>query len=560
MYDTSTRRRTVIEGSGPAGWMRSHWAALGRPLGPTIIMRPTPETVVVGRPLTLRDVALVADGAASVQLDPDARAGIAATRQTLERDLANGRTIYGVNTGFGALSETRVADDKTEELQRNLLRSHAMGVGPELDAPVVRALLALRAHTLALGACGVSPELLDALLALLRHDVTPVVPCQGSVGASGDLAPLAHLALPLIGEGQARVDGERLSGAEALRRVGLSPIALGPKEGLSLINGTQVTTAIGAIAAVAAAELLASADAIGALSLDASLGSSSPCDPRIHAGKPHPGQRATAQNILALVADSPLRHSHAECGMVQDAYSYRCMPQVHGAVRDALRYVANALTIEVNSLTDNPLVLAREDGGYDVLSGGNFHAGTVAVPIDHLTAALTTLATISERRLDRLLSPDSSRGLPAFLADDPGVQSGFMMAQVTASALASECKTLSFPASVDTIPTSAGKEDHVSMGPIAARKLRAVVDNLARVLSIEATVAARAIDLRKEPTSDRLRAVHAAIRRRVAPFTGDRSHSAEFETLAEDLKAGAIARAAQLPDELDALAPPPGSK
>jgi histidine ammonia-lyase len=513
--------------------------------------------VVLGRPLSLRDVASVADGATSVRLDARARQRLAQTRDTLEADLAAGQVIYGVNTGFGALSETRIPADKTEDLQRNLLRSHAMGVGPELDEPVVRALLALRAHTLALGASGVSPGLLDALVALLHNDVTPVVPAQGSVGASGDLAPLAHLALPLIGEGYARVDGERLPGAEALRRAELSPIVLGPKEGLSLINGTQVTTAIGALALVAAAELLASADAIGALSLDASLGSSTPCDPRIHAGTPHPGQRRTADNVRVLVADSQLARSHAECGQVQDAYAYRCMPQVHGSVRDALRYVAAALTIELNSMTDNPLVLARDDGGYDVLSGGNFHAATVAVPIDHMSAALTTLATISERRLDRLLNDQTSRGLPAFLADDPGVQSGLMMAQVTASALASECKTLSFPASVDTIPTSAGKEDHVSMGPIAARKLRRVVDNVARVLSIEAVVAARAIDLREAKTSPRLQAVHAAIRRRVPPFTGDHSLSAPIEALADDLCAGVVARAAQLPDELAEVPPPP---
>ncbi len=514
------------------------------------------ETVVLGRNLTLHDVAAIADGRCTATLDEAARTGLSRTRAQLEADLAAGATIYGVNTGFGALSETKIAADKTAELQRNLLRSHAMGVGPHLAAPIVRALLGLRAHTLALGASGVSPGLVDALLALLEHDVTPIVPEQGSVGASGDLAPLAHLALPLIGEGEARVDGERLPGAVALQRVGLAPIELGPKEGLSLINGTQVTTAIGAIATVAAGNLLASADAIGTLSLDASLGSSTPCDPRIHAGKPHPGQRATAINVRALVAGSPLAESHAHCGRVQDAYAYRCMPQVHGAVRDAWRYTANALTIELNSMTDNPLVLARDDGGYDVLSGGNFHAATAALPIDHLTAALTTLATISERRLDRLLNDQTSRGLPAFLADDPGLQSGMMMAQVTASALASECKALSFPASVDTIPTSAGKEDHVSMGPIAARKLRSVVDNVAGVLAIEATIAARAIDLRTAKTSPRLQAVYDAIRKRVAPFTGDRSLSDEFRVLAEDLKAGAIARAAQLPDELDAVPAP----
>jgi histidine ammonia-lyase len=509
--------------------------------------------VVLGRPLVLRDVAEIATGLCRLTLDPDARSRLAATRAELIADLEEGRTIYGVNTGFGALSETRIPAERAAELQRNLLRSHAVGVGPLLSRSIVRALLGLRAHTLSLGASGCSPELLDALMALHAADVVPIVPSQGSVGASGDLAPLAHLALPLIGEGEAWVGEARLPGHEALARANLRPFQLGPKEGLSLINGTQVTAVIGALASVAAGELVATADILGALSLDASLGTTAACDPRIHAGKPHPGQRRTAEHIVALVDGSPLNASHAECGQVQDAYAYRCMPQVHGAVRGALLYTAAALTIEINSLTDNPLVLAREGGGYDVVSGGNFHAATAAVPIDHLTAAITTLATISERRLERLLNPATSRGLPAFLADEPGLESGFMMAQVTASALASECKAMSFPASVDTIPTSAGKEDHVSMGPIAARKLDAVVANVARVLAVEAAVAARALDLRDHPTSARLESVHAAIREHLAPFSGDRSMSAELESLAAAILDGKLRRAAQLPDELDAL-------
>ena len=440
--------------------------------------------------------------------------------------------------------------DRLADLQRNLLRSHAVGVGEPLPQDVVRALLALRAHTLALGHSAVTPGLLDALLALLDAGVVPVVPRQGSVGASGDLAPLAHLALPLIGEGEAWVEGRRMPGAEALAAVGLSRIELRPKEGISLINGTQVTSVIGTLATVAASELMASADAIGALSLDASLGTVAAFDPRVHAGKPHPGQVRTADNVRALVAGSLLNASHKDCGQVQDAYAYRCMPQVHGAVRGALRYVAGALTIELNSLTDNPLVLANDDGTYDVVSGGNFHAATVAVPIDHLSAALTTLATISERRLERFMNEHTSRGLPPFLADDPGVESGFMMAQVTASALASECKTLSFPASVDSIPTSAGKEDHVSMGPIAALKLRRVVDNVARCLAVEAVVAARAVDMRGVETSARLRRVYDVVRRYVAPWTGDRSLSAELEALAEAMLRGELREAAGLPDEL----------
>lgn len=514
--------------------------------------------LVIGRPLTIGEVVLAARDVHRVRLADEARQQLAATRHELESDLDRGKTLYGVNTGFGALSDTRIATGDLQTLQDNLLRSHAVGVGEPLGPTIVRMLLLLRAHTLAMGASGVSASLVDDLLALLAAGIVPVVPRQGSVGASGDLAPLAHLALPLIGEGHAWCnadDAQRrvppVSGAQALAAAGLSPRRLLPKEGLSLINGTQVTTAVGCLAAWQAAELMATADVLGALSLDASLGTAAACDPRIHAGKPHPGQRRSAETIAALVADSPLAASHSDCDEVQDAYAYRCMPQVHGAVRGALHYVAGALSIELNSFTDNPLVLARTDGpGYDVVSGGNFHAATVAVPLDHLTAALTTLATISERRLDRFLNQHTSRGLPPFLADDPGLQSGFMMAQVTASALASECKSLSFPASVDSIPTSAGKEDHVSMGPIAALKLMRVVDNVARVLAIEASVAARALDLRPANTTPRLSAVHAEIRRWVAPFTGDRSLSAELERLAEAITDGKIREAAGLANEL----------
>lgn len=510
----------------------------------------TRSSVAIGRSLSLASVHAVACEGARVGFEESARRSLAAARTELLDDLAEGHAIYGVNTGFGALSNVRIPPDRLAELQRNLLRSHAVGVGPLLEAEVVRALLMLRAHTLALGASGVSVELVDHILALLDRDVIPVVPSQGSVGASGDLAPLAHLALPLIGEGEAFVRGRRMPGARALETVGLAPFALGPKEGLSLINGTQVTSAIGVLATWRGAELVAAADIIGSLSLDAGLNTTAAFDPRIHEGKPHPGQQRTAQTVLALAEGSPLRSSHAHCDEVQDAYSFRCMPQVHGAARGALRYVASTLEIEINSMTDNPLVLARPEGGYDVISGGNFHAGTIALPLDHLSAAMTTLATISERRLDRFMSPHTSRGLPAFLADDPGLESGFMMAQVTASALASECKSLSFPASVDSIPTSAGKEDHVSMGPIAAQKLHRVVQNCARVLAVEAATAARAIDLREHPTSERLSAVHAAIRRHVAPHDGDRSMSAELEHLAQAILDGELRKAAELESEL----------
>ncbi|NVB41685.1 histidine ammonia-lyase [Pseudenhygromyxa sp. WMMC2535] len=515
----------------------------------------SPKQVIVGRRIDLEEVHRVARLRAKAVLNEHAEAALSHTRGLLEASLADGSTIYGVNTGFGALSETRIPPEKLAQLQRNLLRSHAVGVGPAFAEDVVRALMMLRAHTLALGASGVRPLLPQRLLALLDAGIVPLVPRQGSVGASGDLAPLAHLALAVIGEGEVWLHGDRMPADRALARVGLEPIELAPKEGLSLINGTQVTTAVTALAIHDARELLMAADIIGAISLDAMLGSVRICDPRIHAGKPHPGQRRSAELIAELIADSPLNRSHANCGRVQDAYSLRCMPQVHGAARAALQYVADAVEIELNSFTDNPLVLLREpsddpeDPGFDVLSGGNFHAGTVALPADHASAALTTLATISERRLDRFCAPESSRGLPAFLSNDPGLESGFMMAQVTAAALASECKTLSTPACVDTIPTSAGKEDHVSMGPIAARKLGAVVANLARVLAIEAAVAARAVDLREHPSSERLMAVHAAIRRHLGPFEGDRSLSAELEALAGAIVRGELREAAGLAAE-----------
>ena len=513
-------------------------------------MEHAPVPVVIGRPITLRQVDAVARHSVPVRLDPRAREQMESTRGQLEAALAGGATIYGVNTGFGALSETRVAQDELADLQLNLLRSHAVGVGPTFPDDVVRSLLLLRAHTLSMGASGVRPEVPEHLLLLLDRGVVPAVPCQGSVGASGDLAPLAHLALPLVGEGEVVEGGQRRPAAEILAQRGLEPLRLGPKEGLSLINGTQVTAAVAALALVDAAELMLTGDVLGAMSLDAYLGTARITDPRIHAGKPHPGQRRTAEIVRDLIAGSELNRSHANCGRVQDAYSLRCMPQVHGAVRAALRYASEAVEIELNSFTDNPLVLPREDGGFDVVSGGNFHAASVAIPADHAAAALTSLGTISERRLDRFMNADQSRGLPPFLADRPGVESGLMMAQVTASALASECKSLAHPAAVDTIPTSAGKEDHVSMGPIAARKLRMVVEAVARILAIEAVTAARALDLRARPTSPRLQAVHAAIRRYVAPHEGDRSFSNEIEALAAAIVRGELREAAGLTHEL----------
>lgn len=511
-------------------------------------------SILVGNALTLGDVDRIAQGGAVVGLDQDVPARLAKTRESLEKALAGGATIYGVNTGFGALAEHRIDASELVELQKNLLRSHAVGVGAPLGHAQVRCLLALRAHTLSLGASGATPGLPAALLDLLNAGILPVVPSQGSVGASGDLAPLAHLALVVIGEGRAYYDGQEMSGAQALQKAGLKPYDLGPKEGLSLINGTQVTTAICALATYQAAELVATADVLGAMSLDASLGTVKPCDPRIHALKPHAGQQMTAKRIIELVQGSALAKSHADCGRVQDAYSLRCMPQVHGTARNAIEYIARAVTTEINSATDNPLLLASSDAqGFETVSGGNFHAANVALVADHGSAACTTLATISERRLERLVNVHLSRGLPAFLANDPGRESGFMMAQVTASALASECKSLSFPACVDTIPTSAGQEDHVSMGPIAARKFAQVTQNVARVFAVEAAIAARALDLREHATSERLQAVHAQIRKYVPPFTGDQAFGSELDALGEAILRGELREAAGLEQELNAL-------
>ncbi len=504
------------------------------------------DPIWIGRVLGIGELVRVARMGAPVRIAPEARDRVSHMRQALERAIAGGRVFYGINTGLGALCETLVPTDQLVELQHNLVRSHAAGVGPELDLATVRAVMLLRAHTLALGASGISLDVLELLVEMINRRVHPCIPCRGSVGASGDLAPLAHLALVLIGEGTAIVGEERLAGHLALANAGLRPLQLGPKEGLSLINGTQLISAIGGLALADSRELLESADIIGALSLDAHLASTVLLDERIHAGKPHPGQGITARIQRALIEGSSLHRSHRDCGRVQDAYSFRCMPQVHGAVRDAFDYVLRALQIEMNSMTDNPLLLPAEGGDFDVLSGGNFHGANLALPLDHLSAALTTLGSISERRIARQVTQDQSRGLPAFLATQPGLESGFMLAQVTAAALVSECKALSHPASVDSIPTSAGQEDHVSMGPIAGSKLRTIVDLTARVLAIEASVAARAIDLRPQPTSAPLQRVHARIRSYIPPFEKDRPMGAEFEVLAQAILRGELRDAAGL--------------
>ncbi|MCU0303034.1 MAG: histidine ammonia-lyase [Thermoanaerobaculales bacterium] len=485
--------------------------------------------VVDGRTLTIEAVEAVARRDAPVVLDERARERVAASRRVIDEILASGQVAYGINTGFGRLAEVRIAPDQLEALQLNLLRSHACGVGDRFADEVVRAMLLLRANVLATGHAGCRPVLVERVLDLLASRVHPVVPSLGSVGASGDLAPLAHLALPLVGEGEAAVGGEILPGAEALRRAGLEPVRLAAKEGLALINGTQASAAVGALALADARRLLDAADVVCALTLDALAGTDAAFDPAVHAARPHPGQVESARRLRGLLAGSAIRASHRDCGRVQDAYSLRCSPQVHGAARDAFAQAFRVLEIELNSATDNPMVFA--DGR--VISGGNFHGAPIAVVFDYLAAAMTDLASISERRLARMVDASLS-GLPGFLVDDAGLNSGFMMVQVAAAALVSEAKTLSHPASVDSIPTSAGQEDHVSMSTWAARKLARVVELGCRVLGMEYLAAAQAVEFHRPLTSspDLERAVER-LRRRVPRLTGDRFMAGDMAVAAE---------------------------
>ena len=483
-----------------------------------------PSIVLDGESLTLEAVEAVADGA-SCTLHRRALGRVRQARRTVERAARGGAAVYGVNTGFGHLAQVRIAPGDLEALQLNLLRSHAAGVGDPLPERVVRAVLALRANCLARGHSGIRPETLDLLLGMLARGVHPVIPERGSVSASGDLAPLAHLALVLVGEGEAWVGGRRLPGAAALRRARLAPVRLAPKEGIALINGTQVMLAIGILALLRAERLAVAADVLGAMTLEALQGSHRAFDRRIHAARPHTGQGTSAGNLRRLLAGGTIEPSHADCGRVQDSYSLRCMPQVHGAARDALAHVRRMLAIEVNASTDNPMVFAEQD---ELVSGGNFHGQPVAIALDHLAVGACALGTISERRIERLLNPDLS-GLPAFLTPEPGLHSGFMMAQVTAAALVSENKVHAHPASVDTIPTSAAKEDHVAMGVHAALKATRVVDNVAHVLGIEALAAAQALDLLKPLRAGKgAEAARAALRRRIPHLAEDRVLSGDI--------------------------------
>jgi histidine ammonia-lyase len=490
-----------------------------------------------GQSLSLEQVAAIARGAERVTLGVAARARVEAARAVVERIVAEERVVYGVNTGFGKLSDYIVPPAELRALQLNLVRSHAAGVGPPLPVQEVRAMLLLRANVLALGFSGARSIVIETLLAMLAHDVVPVVPEKGSVGASGDLAPLAHLALATIGEGEVFYQGARGLAGEALQRAGITPLRLEAKEGLALLNGTQAMTAVAALALTRADRVLRAANVGGAMTLEALRGTPVAFDERIHAARPHAGQTETAAHLRALLQDSEIRRSHLENDpRVQDAYSLRCMPQVHGAVRDALRHARAVVETETGSATDNPLVFTQTD---EVLSGGNFHGAPVALVCDYAALALTDLISITERRIDRLVNPDENEDLPPFLTKQPGVASGFMMAQVTAAALLAEARVLAHPASVDNVPTDGGKEDHVSMGMTAAVKLRHIVELAEQAIAIELLTAAEALEHRA-PLAPGLgvRRAYETVRRHAPRLTRDRPLAPDFAGIAEALRRG----------------------
>jgi histidine ammonia-lyase len=509
-----------------------------------------PEAVFVGRPLSLEALEDVARRGRSVAFGEPEQARAVRSRAAIDAITAagdDGARVYGVNTGFGALSETRISASDVRQLQKNLVRSHSTGVGPDLAVPVVRGMMLLRAQVLALGCSGVRPELVDLLCLMLERRVHPRIPAQGSVGASGDLAPLAHLALAMIGEGEAQLeDGPFVLSADAMKKAGIAPVVLEAKEGLALINGTQYMASQGTLALLDAERLCTVADVAGAMSLEALKGSNRPFDPRLQAARPHPGQAIVAANLRALLADSEIMESHKHCGKVQDAYSLRCMPQVHGASRDALAWVRSVLEREVNSVTDNPSVFLESDGSADVISGGNFHGQPLALALDLAAMAAAELANISERRVEQLVNPSLSTGLTPFLAPGSGLHSGLMIAQVASASLVSENKVLCHPASVDSIPSSAGKEDHVSMGSVSARKLEQVVANVRQSLAIEIMTAAAGIDQRAPLVPSKgVAAAHAKVRERVAPLTEDRPLYKDIAAIVDTIQGGAFVAAAE---------------
>ena len=490
-----------------------------------------------GQTLTLTEIATMAFGEAPVKVSSSARPRVLASRKVIEDIVGRDDIVYGVSTGFGKLSDVRIPHDALAELQFNLVRSHACGIGTPLSEPEARAMMLLRANVLALGFSGIRLEIIEALCELLNQHVCPVIPEKGSVGASGDLAPLAHLALSLIGEGEAFFQGERMESREALRRAGLKPVELQAKEGLALLNGTQAMHAVGGLALLRAKRLIRVVDVAGATSLEALKGTPAAFDPRLQDARPHPGQREVAKHLMSILEGSDIRRSHLKDDpRIQDAYSLRCMPQVHGAIRDALSHCENVLLIESGSATDNPLVFS-ESG--DVISGGNFHGAPLALTFDYAAIALTDLMSISERRIERLVNPDMNEGLPAFLARRPGMESGFMIAHVAAAALLNEAKVLAHPSSVDSVPTSGGKEDHVAMGMTGALKLRTIVDLAENLTAIELLAGAEALEHRRPLKAGvGVERAFTTLRKTSPPLTQDRSLSDDIARVAEGIRRG----------------------
>jgi histidine ammonia-lyase len=506
---------------------------------PHLLLSPASEIMLElnGQRLTLEQVAEVASGREHVTLTAAARLRAEESRRVVEQIVAEGRTVYGVNTGFGKLSDVRIELSQLGELQLNLVRSHACGLGSPLSEREARAMLLLRANVLARGYSGARPALIDALIQMLERGVTPVIPEKGSVGASGDLAPLAHLAMTAIGEGEAFYQGQRLPSSEALQRAQLEPLKLEVKEGLALLNGTQAMAAVGGLALFDAERLSRLANVAGAMTLEALRGTPVAFDDRIQQVRPHEGQIEVAAHLRELLRDSEIRSSHIQNDpRVQDAYSLRCMPQVHGAVRGALKHARQIVEIETGSATDNPLVFTDTD---EVLSGGNFHGAPLALCLDYAALALTDLMSISERRIDRLVNPDLNENLPPFLTSSPGISSGFMMMQVTAAALLNEAKVLAHPASIDNVPTDGGKEDHVSMGMTSATKLRSIVGNVELITAIELITAAEGLEYRAPLRPGQgVKSAWDIVRSHVPRLTADRSMSNDIQRLATAVRNG----------------------
>jgi histidine ammonia-lyase len=499
-----------------------------------------------GNKLTLDELRDVVYERRPVLLEAEARVKVSAARAVVEKLVRENRVAYAVNTGVGKLSDVHIEPAQNRQLQVNLIRSHSCGVGEPLSTEETRAMMLLRANSLAKGYSGVRTEVIDLLCEMLNRGLHPVVPSQGSVGASGDLAPLAHLALAMIGEGEVVFENARMNSVDAMKRAQVKPLIAEAKEAISLINGTQAMLAVGTLALLAAETLVATADVLGALTLDALRGTDVAFDERIHSARPHHGQSTVAANLRRLIAGSEIRQSHKDCTRVQDAYSLRCMPQVHGAVRDTLDFCRKTFETEMNSAVDNPLVFVRMEDEGDVISGGNFHGEPLAFALDYLAIVLSALAGISERRIERLVNPTLNENLPPFLAPEAGINSGFMMPQVTAAALASENKVLAHPASVDSITTSGNKEDYVSMGMASAIKLKKVVANTANVLAIEACAAAQAIDfLSPLKTSPALQKAHAAIRKVSPRVDHDRVLARDFAELARLVLSGTLLTATE---------------